>query len=118
MTKIAECGRTIAGEVVAFDIQWEGDLSGDEVAWSARVRSPEGEEVRLVLERSGGANRQYVEAAGGREDVKADADVRDDDVIARFPASVVGVAAEWPVWTAVISVDGHEVAEQQIPLKS
>ena len=37
------------------------------------------------------------------------------EVTARFPAEVVGVAVEWPLWTAVVSVDGQVVAEQVIP---
>ena len=117
MTQIVECGRTVAGEIVAFDIQWDGGLSGEDVDWAARICSPEDEEVRLVHRRAGGTSEQYVEGPTGRVDVDVDADVRDDDVIVRFPAPVVGVAVDWPTWIAVLTVDGEEVARQAIPLR-
>ena len=118
MTQIRECGRTVAGDLVAFDIQWDGDLEGDDVAWVALVCSVDDEEVHLVHRVKGGSAEQYVEGERGRQDVDVDADVREDDVIVRFPASVVGVAVDWPTWVAVVAVDGEEVARQAIPLRS
>jgi hypothetical protein len=41
-----------------------------------------------------------------------DAEVGSAGITARFPTNVVGVAVEWPVWRAVITVDGADVAEQ------
>jgi hypothetical protein len=117
MVQIRECGRTVAGTLVAFDIQWDGDLAGDDDAWSAVICSPENEEVCLVHRVSGGTAEQYAEGTAGRQDVDVDADLRDDDVIVRFPASVVGVATEWPTWVAVVTVDGEEVAREAIPLR-
>ena len=114
--EIANCGRTVAGGLVAFDITWDGDL-GDDVVWSVRIgNDDQSETLELVLARRGGTDEQYVSGEGGREDVEPDADVSDDHVTARFPADVVGVAAEWPVWTAVLAVGGEVVAEQVIPV--
>jgi hypothetical protein len=118
MTQIRECGRTVAGDLVAFDIQWDGDLAGDDVAWAALVCSVDDEELRLVHRLAGGSAQQYVEGQRGRQDVDVDADVREDDVIVRFPASVVGVAVDWPTWVAVLAVDGEEIARQAIPLRT
>jgi hypothetical protein len=119
MTQIRECGRTVAGDLVAFDIQWDGDLAGDDVAWAALICSPDNsEEVRLVHRLRAGEAQQYVEGAQGRQDVEIDADVREDDAIVRFPASVVGVAVDWPTWVAVLAVDGEEIAREAIPPRS
>ena len=117
MTEIRHCGRTVAGDFLAFDIQWEGDLpESASVAWSMVVTGPDGSEtVRLVHER-GAREAQYVEAATGRQDVDVDADVDDGEITVRFPANVVGVAVEWPVWTAVITADGEELATCVVPV--
>jgi hypothetical protein len=117
MTNIRECGRTVAGDLVAFDIQWDGELPGDDVVWAAHICSVDDEEVRLVHRLAGGTAEQYVEGEKGRRDVEVDADVREDDVIVRFPSNVVGVAVDWPTWVAVLVVDGEEVARQAIPLR-
>ena len=37
---------------------------------------------------------------------------------ARYPAEVVGVAVDWPVWKALLVVDGIAVSEQLIPTTS
>lgn len=117
MTQIIECGRTLAGAFVAFSIRWEGDLpSAGTVSWSMVVTSGDGsDELRLGYERAGGSfSEQYVHdrRSGRRQSVEDDADLGDDEITVRFPASVVGVAVEWPVWRAVIAVDGAEVTEQ------
>ena len=117
MVSIVDCGRTMAGEVVAFDIKWDGDLPSDgSVVWSMLVTSQDGEEqVCLGYERVGGEfASQFVGAAAAdrREEVAEDADFRESEITVRFPANVVGVAIEWPVWQAVLIVDGEQVAEQ------
>ena len=116
--EITECGRTVAGDVVAFTIEWDGEPAG-EVAWAVRISSPDqAEEVVLgcsLGDDDGSADRQWVESEGRRQDVEVDADLGEGEVTARFPAEVVGVAVEWPVWTAAIAVDGETVAEQVIP---
>lgn len=117
MTQILECGRTMAGAFIAFSIRWDGDLPSEgTVSWSMVVTSGDGsDELRLGYERAGGSfSQQYVDdrASGRRQPVEEDADLKDDEITARFPASVVGVAVEWPVWRAVIAVDGTDVAEQ------
>jgi hypothetical protein len=116
MTEIRECGRTVGGGVVAFTISWEGELAGN-VAWVVTVSGDDpGERVALVHERAADAfSGQYVEAEGRRTDVDEDVTLGDDDITARFPAEVVGVAAEWPVWKAALVVDGTVVSEQIIP---
>jgi hypothetical protein len=116
MTEIRECGRTVGGGVVAFTITWDGPLEG-RVAWVVTVTAEDsGERIALVHERDGGAFvGQYVEAEGRRTEVDEDADLGDDDVTARFPAEVVGVAVDWPVWKAALVVDGAAVSEQIIP---
>jgi hypothetical protein len=116
--EIVECGRTIAGDLVAFTIEWDGEPAG-EVSWVVRISSADQAEA-VVLgcslgEDGGSADRQWVEAEGRRQDVEVDADLGEGEVTARFPAEVVGVAVEWPVWTAAIAVDGQTVAEQVIP---
>jgi hypothetical protein len=120
MTKILGCGRTVSGDVVAFDIQWEGDLGGGRIAWSVLVTSDDGEgRVRLAHERADGSFAgQYVadEVSGRRRPVEEDADVSAGEVTARFPANVVGVAVDWPVWQAVVEVDGEEVATHVVPV--
>ena len=116
MTQILECGRTIAGEYVAFDISWEGDLSRGTVVWSMEVASADGtEKVRLSHQRvDGGEAEQFVDdlTTGRRQSLEADAEVGDAEITARFPANIVGVAVEWPVWRAVVTVDGSDVAER------
>jgi hypothetical protein len=120
--EITECGRTIAGDVVAFTIEWDGDPVG-EVVWAMRITSDdraETVELGVALDQSseadGTADRQWVEGDGRRQDVEVDADLGEGEVTARFPAEVVGVAVEWPVWSAVVLVDGQVVAEQVVPV--
>ena len=119
MTSIEHAGRTITDALVAFDVRWEGDLGGaGTVVWTMVV-SDGASEVRLSHERRGGEVAvQYVVdgATGRRQEVPEDADVEDDGITARFPADVVGVAVEWPVWTAVITVDGEDVAHRVVPV--
>jgi hypothetical protein len=113
--EMTDCGRTVAGDVVAFSVEWDGEVSG-EVVWAVRVTSPDRREtVELGYARGEAGEEQYVEAEGRRQDVKPDVDLDDGSITARFPAEVVGVAIEWPVWTAVVRVDGQVVAEQVIP---
>jgi hypothetical protein len=33
----------------------------------------------------------------------------------RFPAEVVGVAVEWPVWTTVLTIEGEDVSHMVVP---
>jgi hypothetical protein len=111
MVSLQHAGRTLTDDLVAFDVRWEGELAGATVTWTMVV-SEGASEVRLCLERGAdGATAQYVldGETGRRQDVAVDADLDDDGVTARFPADVVGVAVEWPVWVAVLAVDGHEV---------
>ena len=121
MTEITGCGRTMAGKYIAFDIQWDGPLQGHSVTWSMVVSSEDGQgAVRLAYESTGGeVAAQYVadETSGRRTPVDRDADLRDQEITVRFPANVVGVAIEWPVWKAVLTVDGEDVASQiaQLP---
>ena len=116
--EITECGRTIAGDLVAFTIEWDGEPGG-ELGWAVRISSADRSEVVelgcSLGEEGGTADRQWVEAEGRRQDVEVDADLGEGEVTVRFPAAVVGVAVEWPVWTAVVTVDGEVVAEQVIP---
>ncbi len=114
MVRIRECGRSVAGGYVAFDIQWEGDLAGPQsVLWAMEVTSETGETVRLGYQRSGAEPTQFVDddVTGRRSDVDPDADVGDDEITVRFPAAVVGVAVEWPVWRALLVVDGEQIAD-------
>jgi hypothetical protein len=111
---IEHAGRTVTGGFVAFDIRWEGDLPTEaEVRW-AMVVSEGNEEVVLVHARRGDTASQYVLGTAGRDDVEPDADVSENEITARFPAESVGVAVEWPVWTAVITVDGEECTRQVV----
>lgn len=120
--EITGCGRTIAAGVVAFTVRWAGPLpASGTVLWAARVTGPDGREaVQLGYERAsqGGtpAARQYVEdlTSGRVQDLAPDAEVGAAEVTVRFPASAVGVAAEWPTWQAVLEVDGAELATQAI----
>ncbi len=120
MTQILECGRSIGGGTVVFDIEWEGGLSGDRLGYCVTIISSDNsEQVTLVHQRGAGeegagAGEQYVEAAGDRRPVTVDADVSDDHVTARFPQDVVGVAVDWPVWKAALLSDGSPVAEAVI----
>ena len=116
MTQIVRAGRTVTKGVVAFDIGWQGELSGyDSVLWSMLITSPDGKEtVQLGYQAFHGAfSGQFVRdrVTGRQEDLDGDADLRDAEITVRFPAERVGVAVEWPSWRAVISVDGDHVAE-------
>jgi hypothetical protein len=117
MVSIAHAGRTTAGDLVAFDVRWEGPLAGSSVGWSMVVSDGESE-VRLCHERAGDSAAQYVVdgTSGRRQDVAVDADVGEDEITARFPADAVGVAVEWSVWVAVLTVDGKDVAQQAVPV--
>ena len=114
MVEITHCGRTISGDVVGIDIRWDGDLAAQgSVLWSMLVTSDDdSDEVHLGYVRSGDSVEQFVDdrTTGRRHSLEPDADVDDDEIILRFPTNVVGVAVEWPVWKAVITVDGQEVA--------
>jgi hypothetical protein len=113
--EIVNCGRTVSGDFVAWDMRWQGDLPDmADVQWSMVVSEGE-EEIRLVHGRTHGRQTQYVVGAAGREDVEPDADVSDDEIVARFPADVVGVATGWPVWTAVLTVDQEDVSHMVVP---
>jgi hypothetical protein len=117
---IEHCGRTAAASVVAFDIQWSGDLPPNrEVTWAVRVASQDVDgQVELGHRRSGGGTSQYALdlSTGRRQDVGVDADLQDDEITVRFPTEVVGLAVEWPTWQAVIAVDGEDVASLAVPL--
>ena len=113
MLEITDCGRTVTGAFVAFDVRWEGTTSAPETAtWSMSIS--EGDEtVHLVHERRDGAfAAQYVDdtTTGRRHDVDEDADLRDQEITVRFPVDVVGVAIEWPAWKASLDVPGEETA--------
>lgn len=115
MLEIIDGGRTLAGGFVAFDIQWDGEATGSGTAtWSVAITEGEGSEtVHLVYERrDGDFVAQYVDdtSTGRRRDVDEDADLRDHEITVRFPADVVGVAVEWPVWKASMTVPGEETA--------
>jgi hypothetical protein len=118
MTRILHSGRTVTGPVVAFDVRWEGEPAGRTVRWATTVTSPDCKEtVDLVYETEDGRfAAQYVlaENTRGRRDVAEDADLGEQEIVVRFPAEAVGVAAEWPSWRAVIDVDGTVVAEQVV----
>jgi hypothetical protein len=118
MVQIVGCGRTVAGQVVAFDIKWEGDLTAHHaVLWGVEVS--QGEECVLLGHGriEGDFAEQFVEdtGTGRRQKLDDDADLGEDEVTARFPADVVGVAADWPLWTAIIRADGQEIAREVIP---
>lgn len=119
MPHIRECGRTVGGDVVAFHLAWDGELHGRTHGWSVVITSEQGDDaVVLAHEREGGGfAAQYVlgQRTGRRDDVAEDADVDADELTARFPADVVGVAVEWPVWKAELSIDGTVVSSQVIP---
>jgi hypothetical protein len=118
--EITHCGRTVSGDVVGIDIKWDGALAPQQsVIWSMFVTSEDGaSEVHLGHVRSGDSMEQFVDdqSSGRRESVEPDADLSDDEIIIRFPANMVGVAVEWPVWKAVIAVDGQEVATRVVPV--
>ena len=121
MAQIVHAGRTETKVVVAFDIRWQGDLSGGRsVTWSMTVTSPDGRDsVRLAYQLLDGASaEQFVldRASGRRQDVDPDADLDGDEITVRFPTASVGVAATWPSWRAVITVDGEDVAERLLTL--
>ena len=113
MVSIARAGRTLTGDLVAFDVSWDGPLTGSTVVWSMVV-SDGASEVRLCHERAGEEAAQYVVDAttGRRQDVAVDADLHGEEITVRFPADAVGVAVEWPMWVAVVTVDGQDVAQQ------
>jgi len=119
MVQISRCGRTIAGDFVAFDIGWEGELNGSTVLWSVVISSDDSNErLQLGHERGvdGSFRSQFVFSGNSadQEQLKEDADLRDGEITVRFPAPVVGVAVEWPVWRAVITVDGEDLDSQVI----
>ena len=119
MVQISHCGRTIAGEVVAFDIRWEGELTGSTILWSVVISSDDSNErLQLGHERAGdGSFRSQFVFSGNsaeKQELDEDADLRDGELTVRFPASVVGVAVEWPVWRAVLTVDGEDLDSQVI----
>jgi hypothetical protein len=118
MVSIQRAGRTITGDLVAFDVRWEGPLEGSRVAWSMVV-SDGSSEVRLCHEQTGEkAAGQYVVdgVSGRRQEVAVDADLHGEEITVRFPADAVGVAVEWPMWVAVVTVDGRDVAHQAVPV--
>ena len=113
--EITECGRTLGGGLVVFDVRWEGEPTGETV-WAVRITSADrAETVELGYARGHAGEQQYVAADGRRQPVETDVDVREGEITARFPEEVVGVAIEWPTWTAVLSVDGEVVAEHAVP---
>jgi hypothetical protein len=121
MLEITDCGRTLAGDFVAFDIRWESESSAPDTAtWSMAITEGEGSEtVHLVYERRDGEFvAQYVDdtATGDRRDVDDDADLRDHEITVRFRADVVGVAVEWPVWKASLAVPGQQTATAVVTL--
>src|SRR5687768_6800618 len=109
---IEHCGRTTAASVVAFNIQWSGAVPAQQdVTWAVRVASGDGDgRVELGHRRTNGVAGQYALdlSTGRRQEVRADADLGDDEITVRFPAEVVGLAVEWPTWQAVITVDGED----------
>ena len=117
---IDHCGRTIAASVVAFDIQWSGDLPADrEVTWAVRVASGDGgSQVELGHRRAGDRLSQYARdlSSGREQEVGVDADLQDDEITVRFPSDVVGAATGWPTWQAVIEVDGRDVTSLAVPV--
>src|SRR4051794_34410349 len=119
MLDITDSGRTLAGDFVAFDIRWEGESSAT-ATWSVSVSEGEGSEtVHLVYERrDGDFVAQYVDdtSTGRRRDVDEDADLRDHEITVRFPADMVGVAVEWPVWKASVAVPGERTATAVVTL--
>ena len=116
--EITGCGRTIAADVVAFTVQWSGEPPLHRtVTWAARVTGPDGREaVELGYQRAGDEEQQYVAdlLTGRRQELALDAEAEAGALTARFPASIVGVAVEWPTWHAVIAVDGNQLAAQVI----
>ena len=90
-----------------------GLLAADSVQQLQRWTPLEG---RTVLDVGGGPG-YFADAfrRAGAAYVSVDADLGEGEVTARFPAEVVGVAVEWPVWTAAVTEDGQVVAEQVIP---
>jgi hypothetical protein len=108
----------VAGEAVAYRIRWEGDLpSQGTVLWAVEV-SDGAESLVLGHERHRATFvTQYVEDPATRRRVEADedADLADGEITVRLPANLVGVAADWPSWTAYIVADGHELSRQVVP---
>lgn len=111
---IDQCGRTIAASIIAFDIQWSGDLPGDrEITWAVRISSAAADgEVELGHRRSAGGPSQYARdlSTGRTQEVTPDADVSAREITVRFASAVVGQAVEWPIWKAVLTVDDEDVA--------
>lgn len=121
MVEILGAGRTIGGGFVVFDIAWDGDLTESRsVLWSMEVSSGDGTDAIDLghLRVDGAFSSQFVDdqASGRRKEVAEDADLRDDEITVRFPENLVGVAVEWPVWRAVIALDGVPVASQLVAL--
>ena len=114
--QISECGRTIGGGVVVFDVTWDGTLEGDTVAWVVTIDDEAASErVVLCRERTRDDVRQFVASEGRQQEVPVDATEEDGHLTARFPEEVVGVAATWPVWKALLVIDGTAVSEQVVP---
>lgn len=117
---IDHCGRTMAANVVAFAIRWNGLLPEDrDVTWAVRVtRDDGGSQVELGHRRASGQSLQYVRdlATGRTQEVRPDADLDSAEITVRFPADVVGLAVEWPTWLAVLVVDGEDVASLAVTL--
>ena len=117
---IDHCGRTIAASVVAFDIQWTGELPEDrEVTWAVRVADPRGDsQVELGLRRVGRQVSQYARdlSTGLTQEVRPDADLDGAEITVRFPTDVVGTAVEWPTWQAVIEVEGEDLTALTVPV--
>lgn len=116
MTQILHAGSTATDIFVAFDVRWDDDLSGnDSVLWSMIITSPDGREtVQLGYKVVDGTfAAQFVNDwnTASQQNVDQDADFRETEITVRFPASSVGVAAEWPTWRAVLNVNGRDVAE-------
>lgn len=119
MPRIRECGRTVGGDVVAFHMAWDGELDGRAQTWSVVITSEAGDDAVVLAHarEDGRFAGQYVlgQRSGERDEVPENADVDAEEMTARFPADVVGVAVEWPVWKAELSIDGSVVSSQVIP---
>src|SRR3954462_4615041 len=121
MLEIPNSGRTPGGGVAAFTIRWGGSPPGPETpTWSVAFGGGGGSEgVRLVYEcRDGDFAAQYVDetSTGRRRDVDENADLRDHQITVRFPADLVGVAVQWPVWKASVAVPGEDTATAVVTL--
>lgn len=116
MTKILRAGRTVTDDVVAYDIGWDDDLNGGEsVLWSMLVTSEDGDEtVQLgykVVDGVFSAQFVFDHVSARQVNVGEDVTLGEGEITVRFPTDVVGAAGQWPVWKAIITVDGSDVAE-------